>query len=157
MEFTLLCKPFSVNAYHYRDKRHKTQEARDWEANLLRLLEEHSKRLQELAEDYKRMGGCFYIAISAIYPPHIFYNKQRQISSRTLDVTNFEKPIVDVIFGQVMGVNDKVVVECLSRKAAGPFYAININLQFHAYVDSDTAFTGPASAYEDGTDDSSID
>ncbi len=151
MKFTLLCKPFSVNAYHYRDKRHKTAEARAWEAQVLSLLEEHEKSLLEIASDFNKIGGGFRVHFSAIYPPHIFYNKAGGISSKTIDITNFEKPLLDLIFGSIMGVNDKTVVECKSHKLPGPFYAIEVTLEHDPNIDADSLVSASLSPDEDGT------
>lgn len=152
MKFTLMCKPFSVNAYHYSDKRHKTAEARAWEEQVLALLEEHAKTLGEMAEDFKKVGGCFRLQLCAIYPPHIFYNKGGAISSKTIDITNFEKPLCDLIIGRVMGINDKTVVECISRKLPGPLYAIEVELKFDPNIDTDSLISAAANSDEDGAE-----
>lgn len=151
IKFTIMVRPFSVNAYHYRDKRHKTVEARAWEASVIRNLEPYEKSLLELAEDYKKQGGYFTVTITAYYPPHIYYNLQEEISSKTVDITNFEKPTIDVVFGQVMQVNDKAIVRCTSQKLPGPFYALEIALKLYAYADPEGPVAGDASTDEDGT------
>lgn len=150
VSFTLMCKPFSINAWTYADKRHKTKEAREWTEQMLSLLEEHSKTLGEMADDFEKHGGCFRIVLTVIYPMHIFYNKDGAISSKTIDITNHEKVIQDVIFGQIMGVNDKAVVQCISNKLPGPLYAIEVELELDRNTDADSLISAATSSQEDG-------
>lgn len=149
MKFTLQIKPFSVNAYHYRDKRHKTAEARAWEAQVLEALEPHEKTLLEIADDWNKAGGCFRVVLTFLFPPHIFYNKAGQISSKTFDLTNVEKPIIDMIFGQVMNVNDKTIVQVISQKLPGPMYAIEVTLELETDVSSDSLIAASEDPNED--------
>lgn len=150
INFTLMCKPFSINAWTYSDKRHKTKEAREWTEQVLALLEEHSKTLGEMASDFDKLGGCFRINITAIYPMHIFYNRDGAISSKTIDITNHEKVLQDIIFGQIMGVNDKTVVQCISKKLPGPLYAIEVTLELDHNVDADSLISAAAQTEQDG-------
>lgn len=149
MKLTLNCKPFSINAYSYRDKRHKTAEARAWEAQVLELLEPYEKALLELADDWRKGGGVWRIKLYFFYPMHIFYNKDGQISSKSMDLTNVEKPLVDMIFGQVMGVNDKSIVECQSFKLPYAMYAIEVHLELNANLDSDSLISAALDSDED--------
>lgn len=151
MKFTLMCRPFSVNAWTYSDKRHKTKEAREWTEQVLCLLEEHAKALGEMADDWRKSGGCFRLEFTAIYPAHIFYNKAGQISSKTIDITNYEKPLQDLIFSDIMDINDKAVVQCISRKLPGPLYAIEVSLEFYAQTDADSLIGAAVDSDEDGS------
>lgn len=126
-EFEVPLKPFSVNQYHYRDKRHKTAEARAYEAAFLAELEDH-KMLLDMAADIKN-GSTVSVELCFEWPPHIYYNKAGQISSKTMDLSNVEKPILDLIFGQYMDVNDKVVTRLLSTKRPGPRHSIKIKIE----------------------------
>ncbi len=92
------------------------------------MLEEH-KALHEMAEQFNETGGIFHIGIMNIYPPHIFYNRHGQISSKTFDCDNIVKPLVDLIFGQFMGINDKNIVKVVSEKRAGAVQAIDIRVE----------------------------
>jgi predicted SpoU family rRNA methylase len=150
INFTLMSKAFSVNAYSYRDKRHKTAEARAWEAQMLILLDEHSKALGEMADDWKKHGGCFRAHITVLFPPHIFYNRDGAISSKTFDLTNIEKPIIDLIFGQIMEINDKTLVQVISEKLPGPLYAIEVSLELDRNTDADSLISAAAGRQEDG-------
>lgn len=121
-------KAFSVNAYHFRDKRHKTPEARQWEASIQEALAEH-KVLVDMALTFKEKGGFFEIEMDFIYPPYVFFNKDKTISSKTFDLSNVEKPLIDQIFGGVMDVNDKNILRMISRKMCGVSFGIVIKLK----------------------------
>lgn len=152
VNFTLMCKPFSINAWTYSDKRHKTKEAVLWTAQVNELLEEHSKALGELAMDFDKFGGCFRIQYTFLFPNHIFYNRDGQISSKSMDLTNVEKSITDRIFNDCMGVNDKSIVEVRSQKLPGPLYAIEVTLEHDNACDADSLISTAANAHEDGTE-----
>lgn len=128
IDITLDMPAFSVNAYYYRDRRHKTAEARAWEAEFQRQLEDY-KILHDFAHRLKD-GATVAIEIVVEYPPHVFYNKAGHVSSKTFDVTNVEKPIVDQIFN-FMGANDKVITKLVSTKKPGPKAQLKIRLEIN--------------------------
>lgn len=132
VEFSLPMKCFSVNQMSSRDLRFKTKEYKDWHLEFSTRLQE-IKELQDVADMYKAHGGAFLIWIEVVYPPHIFYNKSKQISAKTIDVSNFEKPILDVIFRDTLAVDDRNVVKCVSTKRAGATWSVDIKLELDAY------------------------
>lgn len=96
----LAIKPFSINAYHYADKRHKTKEAKDWEMQVFHLLniKSNQNKLEELRNFFKPELHLYFVKIICFYPNNEFYTKSNIISQRTIDITNFEKPIIDLLF-----------------------------------------------------------
>lgn len=134
-EFELKCKPFSVNAYYFRDLRVKTKEARAWEAEVMELLEEHRKALQDLVAPFSSTCS-FGVEFTAVYPKHVYYAQHGGISSKTIDITNFEKPLMDLIFKNVLELNDKYVVKCISRKEPGLIYSLRIKLKLYTHRQS---------------------
>jgi Holliday junction resolvase RusA-like endonuclease len=119
----------SINAYYYATKRMKTVAAVAYEKQFMELVEDYRKELNDMAEEFKEKGGTFSIDICLVYPSFIFYNKSGTISSKTFDITNCEKNIVDLIFHSCMDVNDKYLVEMRSAKIAGATYEIRITLE----------------------------
>lgn len=103
---------------YYRSRAIKTKDARAWEEQILSLLQEHTALL-DMAEIWRKSGGIFQIAICDIYPEHKFYNKQGQISSKTFDCDNILKPLIDLIFGKYMNINDKHITKVTGVKAIG--------------------------------------
>lgn len=126
-KFSLPTTAFSVNSYHYATKRYKTAAAKDYETKILYLLEPHVQ-LQTLAADWRKSGGYFTISICVVYPRHAFFNRHGAISSKTFDVDNVVKPLIDLIFGQFMDVNDKNVIKVESAKRPGNLQAIEIEV-----------------------------
>lgn len=122
-------RAFSINAFHYRDKRHITPEARDWQTTLRHHLQKYPelKAFAALVKD----GASVAITIEHVYPVDEFYTKAGRISARTYDLTNTEKCIVDVLFGLVLGVDDKYITKLVSTKRPGPAHAINMRLELN--------------------------
>lgn len=125
--FRLEGPAFSVNNYHYRDKRHKTSEAKAWETGVISQLNE-VKELSAIADDWRLYGGYFELDINCIYPAHVFYTQSGEISGRTFDCSNVEKPLQDLIFKQ-LGINDKLVKRLVSEKSVGTHYCIDITIR----------------------------
>lgn len=136
IEFTLYCRPFSINAYRYRDQRFKTKEAKAWEIEVLELLK-NVPGLPIIAEQWRTDGGGFRLWIEVVYPYYMFYNKAKQISAKTMDVTNFEKPLVDLIFQKTMEVDDRFLIECHSSKTPSSISCIKIRLELDTQVSTD--------------------
>lgn len=113
--FNLPIKAFSVNAYYYKNRAIKTKEARAWEAVVLWHLREHPSLL-EMADKWRISCGIFHIRICNNYPRHMYYNKHGQVSAKTFDITNCEKPLVDLIMNNFMNVNDRYLTVCVSSK-----------------------------------------
>ncbi len=128
IEFSLQTKAFSINKMHYRDQRFKTAEYKDWATKVLHLLSE-IKELYDMGGDWQRSGGVFAVEFEFVYPAYIYYNKSKQVSSKTFDLSNVEKPLLDLIFGDTMEVNDRNVVKLVSSKRAGAMYAINVSIE----------------------------
>lgn len=111
-----------------RDARFKTQAFKDWATEILARLDEH-KELHELATDHAKLGGTFEVEIIAEFPAHVFYNKAGEVSSKTIDCSNFEKPLIDLVFGHTMDVNDKFITKLVSSKRAGADYSIKMTIR----------------------------
>ena len=107
---------------YYATRAIKTKEARTWENSILKLLEQHPELLR-IAHEWKLHGGIFHITITNNYPRHLYYNRFGQISAKTFDITNCEKPLVDLIMNRYMGVDDRFLTVCTSSK--GPVEASN--------------------------------
>ncbi len=129
-EFILPIPAFSINSYYYATRKVITTEARAWQEKFLELMEEE-KALLDMAALHRERGGEFTITITVQYPSHFYYNKQGEISSKTLDCSNTEKAILDRVLGDFMQVNDKFVTALHSYKGVGPCHQIKIRLELH--------------------------
>lgn len=98
--FTIPLEPFSVNRTYYRDKRHKTQDFRDWELAAINAfaLPAVQQKLQRVRDAFDAQRHGFIVRFKYMYPKSVLFNKQGQISSRAEDLSNIEKPLLDVLF-----------------------------------------------------------
>lgn len=126
--FNLPTKAFSVNATYFRNRAFKTPEFRDWESATALLLDD-VKDLTDIADEFNRVGGEFWVSFVFVYPFHIFYNKSKDISAKTFDLSNVEKPLLDQIFGGRMSVNDRFVTLLRSSKEAGAMHEIKVTIE----------------------------
>lgn len=93
-------EPLSVNAMHYRDKRFKSAKCKQWETMVLLALtsEQSQQEMKNIRESYKQGVHCFKVHLTAVYPVNHFFTKSGIVSNKTLDCSNWEKPIVDLLF-----------------------------------------------------------
>lgn len=96
---------------------------------ILGHLQNHPDLLR-MAEKWQKNGGVFHITIAINYPRQLYYNRFERISAKTFDVTNTEKPLVDLIMNNYMGVDDRNLTVCVSSKGSveGP-HSIDITLE----------------------------
>ena len=126
IRFKIPLGAFSVNKMSTRDARFKTAAYKDWATKVLWYLSKVPE-LQTLKENYNGKD-TFFVQIVSYYPGHIFYNKQGIISSKTVDCSNFSKPILDLIFGDTLNINDKMVTKLVEEKRAGSDLSLEITL-----------------------------
>lgn len=127
-EFFLPLKPMSVNRMYNRDRRHKSQAYKDWEISAFNCLQ-HPKvaiELQELRLAFNPDEHVFSVQFIFNFPE--LFNKAGSISSRVEDLSNIEKPLLDVLFLPKVHVqpfphgalnincDDKYVIELNSKK-----------------------------------------
>lgn len=134
LKFTLNIKPFSVNKMYCRDARFKSQEYKIWATTTNTAIQESDeyKQLLDIAEAHKANGGTFYVGLVYEYPAYMFYNKAGQISSKTVDCSNGAKSIIDIVFNDIMEVNDKHITCLKEEKRAGSNYLMHITIILNA-------------------------
>lgn len=129
-EITLKLPPFSINAMYYADFRAKTPEAREWTGQVFWQLNRPDNQiaLKELRDYFDPKLHAFGVEVSAFYPRDVFFNKEGTVSGRTIDISNFEKTILDLLFGTkyfdkvvpngVKNINfdDRYIQYCISKK-----------------------------------------
>lgn len=134
VSFTLPLEPFSVNRTYYRDKRHKTQDFRDWELATVNALAAPAvqQKLDRIRSAFDPQKHGFVVRFKAMYPRAVLFNKQGQISSRAEDLSNIEKPLLDVLFlpkyhvqsfpwgCHNVNADDKYVLRLTSSKTVSP-------------------------------------
>lgn len=132
--FTIPLEPFSVNRTYYRDRRHKTQDFRDWELAAINALASQTvqQKLDKIRSAFDAQKHGFIVRFKFMYPAAVLFNKQGQISSRAEDLSNIEKPLLDVLFlpkyhvqpfpwgCSNVNADDKYVLRLTSQKTVSP-------------------------------------
>ena len=139
---TLKLKPFSINAMFCRDKRHKTIEAQEWSCSILvaLALKENKKKLKELRQYFDPKKHVYKVDLTFFYPKHVLHKKEGGISARAHDLSNIEKPLIDLIFlpmfydrpspygAKNLNIDDKYITDLRSRKRVGKDFRIRVTL-----------------------------
>jgi hypothetical protein len=140
--FKISGRSFSINAM-YGPKKFKTAEARDWEYSVLHQLNsaENLAKFERLRSQFDVHKHAYAVCITVYYPEHKFITKDGTISAHTHDVSNYEKPLVDLFFlpkyfslGDPYGCknlncDDKFITRMYSRKCIGPDYGLRVSVK----------------------------
>lgn len=100
-KFSLPVGPISINSTFYGDKRHGMRpEAKEWYSSVFFALSEptiaEKLRLARNSFDLNKHG--YAIRLLWFIPKTVLYTKAGDLSSRSIDLTNCEKSIVDALF-----------------------------------------------------------
>lgn len=120
-------KAISVNSTYYGNKSHgMVPEAKKWFQNFLYYIEKNSPKFESLKSNFDPAKHAFKVGIVYYVPSADLYNKQGLLSSRTVDLSNIEKSIVDALFlpkyaehGN-LDLDDKYLTQLSSRKVKSP-------------------------------------
>ena len=137
-----LTKPFSINALWCRDKGYKTVEAQEWSSSILVALslKENKKKLKELRQHFDPMKHVYKVELTFFYPNHVLHTKEGPISARAHDLSNIEKPLIDLVFlpmfydrpspygAKNLNIDDKYILQLTSKKQSGKSFKIKISL-----------------------------
>ena len=144
VKFTLPIWPQSINDMYYSNKRHGlTAKAREWLGNTLYSLHQNRDKLALIREsfDAKKQGIAVYLIWKI--PKDILYTKSGELSSRSIDITNAEKSLVDAIFlpkfyganvpyqCENLNLDDRYLRRLFSEKqvAVGQDYSVDVTLK----------------------------
>jgi len=125
-----------------RDKRHKTIEAQEWSCSVLvaLALKENKKKLKELRQHFDPKKHVYKVDLTFFYPKHVLFRKDGGISARAHDLSNVEKPLIDLVFlpmfydrpspygAKNLNIDDKYIVDLRSRKRVGKDFRIRVTL-----------------------------
>ena len=137
-KFIIPHKPYSVNRYHYGDGR-KHNDAINWEATIRVYLKDATIQLEleRVRTSFKASDHTISINLIFIYPKNILFNKEGLMSSRAYDLSNVEKPIIDLVFLERhssplcknLELDDKYISKMTSDKMIGDTHGIAINIE----------------------------
>lgn len=138
-------KPISINSVYGSIGQgfYKTTSATEWTYQVFDALstDENIDKFKRLRDYFDPNKHTYSIKLIATYPHAEFITKKGRISSRTIDITNWEKPLIDCIFLPKffdstppygcanLNMDDKFLTEMSSKKKAGDKYLIEIELE----------------------------
>lgn len=132
-------KPYSVNAYFYGNRAIKKREAVEWEQKIIEFL--RTKKIQSDLNNFRNnfdpSKHSISVDIKLTYPPEILYTQKQQLSAKAFDISNTEKPLIDVLFlskystekSKNIEIDDKYITRMTSEKVAGDSYCIDVKIQ----------------------------
>lgn len=84
----------------YGKARFKTTAARQWSGEVFHYLniDENAEKLTELREKFNHKKHYFSVTIKAYIPKKILFTKSGHLSQRAHDLSNIEKPLIDLFF-----------------------------------------------------------
>ena len=126
---------------YYNNRSAKTQNALEWSAQILHQLNkvEIQKKLKKARDFYNPKKHKYEINLKAYYPREILFTKDGQLSGKCHDISNWEKPLIDLIFLKKyfdkpspygcknLNVDDKHLSKLISEKCLskdGTFYIV---------------------------------
>ena len=135
-------RSFSINSMHYATKRIKTSDARHWENSIFHYLNKSSNQeaLKKLREAFDKRKHGWEVSITFIYPDAELYTKTGELSSKVHDLSNVEKPIIDLVFLPKyhkldppygcpnLDCDDRYIKRLHSEKVVGAEAAIELNI-----------------------------
>ena len=132
-------KAYSLNNMFYGNRHIKKTEARNWEIEILHYIS--SKIDQDAIKaftalfDPKKHG--IVIKLTYYYPKAELITKAGTLSSKSFDLSNVEKPLIDVLMLAKysdssitnLEIDDKFIVDLESKKRIGNEHSISVNFQ----------------------------
>ena len=97
IKFTLNSPPFSINKAYYKRSHTRTQDCRDWGDNILLQLQEPTIQ-SHISQLSKESVKALQLKLSYYYPSNILFTKKGDISRRSMDLSNIEKLLIDLLF-----------------------------------------------------------
>jgi hypothetical protein len=94
-------KPLSINEMYCRNRSYTSTSYKQWLPKIFHFLsnDEHSmSEFKKIRDNFDPKKEAFLVNINWFYPKEILYTKQGIMSARAHDLTNIEKPLVDLIF-----------------------------------------------------------
>lgn len=140
IKFSLPLKPFSINRMFCRDISHKTADYKDWErAAVLALAQKVPQAaMAAFRQQFDASQHGIVVRMHFQIPEDILITKAGLLSSRAMDITNVEKPLLDILclpkfhvqsapFGCLnLNIDDKYVLRLTSTKSVSPTGKYNI-------------------------------
>lgn len=131
----LKVKPFSINAMTGRDVRHKSAAYSNWHYQVQQLLKapKIAESLKDLREFFDESIHSYSVCLTSYYPPEILFTRESKMSAKAHDLSNIEKPLIDILFLPVhhkdaanLNIDDKFISDLSSKKRPLQDYCIEV-------------------------------
>lgn len=127
---------FSINKAYYKQTFNRTRECRDWAHGIVAALQtpDNLAAVYAFKQKFDASNDAIGVFFKFGVPRSAFYTKSNDISRFSLDLTNVEKLLLDIIFDKKYGhhaldLDDKLVVQLVSEKVPADGFAIDIGLR----------------------------
>lgn len=141
-QISIPINPFSINSMFCKNRAFKTREYNEWSAQFFHRLatEENLKKFEELREYFDPQKHSYNVYLKFYYPKETLYTKKGALSARAHDISNIEKPLIDLIFlpqyfeknppygCKNLNIDDKFISKMTSEKLAAEEHRIEITL-----------------------------
>lgn len=139
---TLPLKAFSINAMYCRNRAWKSQAFNEWSSRVFHKLDtkDNLEAMTALREFFDPSKHCFEVSLKFFYPEDILFTKKGALSARAHDISNIEKPLIDLIFLPTyydkpspygcknINIDDKFITKMSSEKLQGDEHKIEIEI-----------------------------
>ena len=120
----------------------KTQKYKDWAASVCHRLstDENLQKLEDLRNHFDTLQHYYAVDLRFYYPQNILITKKGSMSAKAHDVSNIEKPLIDIVFlpqffnvpspygCKNLNIDDKFIKKMSSEKIASDAHRIEIEI-----------------------------
>lgn len=143
VKLRLNVKALSINATYYANRNHgKTAEAKVWTAQVCTEINRYYEQIKLIRDNFDADKHVFAINLKFITPK--FYTADGKLSAHSMDISNIEKSIIDILFipsyngngiyqCDNLDIDDKYITSMLSTKEYGLDYAIEVTLKLKKF------------------------
>ena len=144
-KLTINLEPFSINSMYCKNRSWKTQKYNEWSANVFHQLnsEENLKAFEELRNYFDPEKHAYEVNLRFFYPDDKLFTKKGSLSSRAHDISNIEKPLIDLLFLPVyykkpspygcknLNIDDKFIKSMSSQKMSADESRIDVTIHIY--------------------------
>lgn len=130
-------KPFSINNAYYKQTFTMTRECRQWRFTVIKALSSQNNltEITKFRESFNPKLHGIALSLKFIIPHDWFYTQEGEVSLRSMDLSNVEKLLIDILFDKRfterrelanLNINDKAIIHLDSQKHPGNSWKIII-------------------------------
>lgn len=100
MKLVISSPPFSINRAYYKKSKTRTQECRKWGEKILQQLQKYKKDIDKINKYVTKNINtkCLHVETIFYINKQKFFTKTGKVSRNSMDLTNVEKLLIDIIF-----------------------------------------------------------